>query len=39
LRSRLADLFDVSLPWLLAKAAKRLLPVLRKETTLLLEKK
>jgi hypothetical protein len=30
---------DVSLPWLLAKAAKRLLPVLRKETTLLLEKK
>lgn len=30
---------DVSLPWLLAKAAKRLLPVLRKEATLLLEKK
>lgn len=30
---------DVSLPWLLAKAAKRLLPVLRKETTLLLEKR
>ena len=29
----------VSLPWLLAKAAKRLLPVLRKEATLLLEKK
>ena len=30
---------EVSLPWLLAKAAKRLLPMLRKETTLLLEKK
>ena len=30
---------EVSLPWLLAKAAKRLLPILRKETTLLLEKK
>jgi len=30
---------DVSLPWLLAKAAKRLLPVLRNEATLLLEKK
>ena len=30
---------DVSLPWLLAKAAKRLLPILRKETTALLEKK
>ena len=30
---------DVSLPWLLAKAANRLLPLLRKETTLLLEKK
>lgn len=30
---------EVSLPWLLAKAAKRLLPVLRKEATLLLEKK
>jgi hypothetical protein len=30
---------DVSLPWLLAKAAKRLLPILRKQTTLLLEKK
>ena len=29
----------VSLPWLLAKAAKRLLPALRKETTLLLDKK
>jgi hypothetical protein len=30
---------EVSLPWLLAKAAKRLLPTLRKEATLLLEKK
>jgi|SRR6185437_6561815 hypothetical protein len=30
---------EVSLPWLLAKAAKHLLPVLRKEATLLLEKK
>jgi hypothetical protein len=30
---------EVSLPWLLAKAAKRLLPMLRKETTRLLEKK
>ena len=30
---------EVSLPWLLAKAAKSLLPILRKETTLLLEKK
>ena len=30
---------QVSLPWLLAKAAKRLLPILRKEATLLLEKK
>jgi hypothetical protein len=30
---------EVSLPWLLAKAAKRLLPMLRKEATLLLEKK
>ena len=30
---------EVSLPWLLAKAAKRLLPILRKETTRLLEKK
>ena len=30
---------EVSLPWLLAKAAKRLLPILRQETTLLLEKK
>ncbi len=30
---------EVSLPWLLAKAAKRLLPILRKEAALLLEKK
>jgi hypothetical protein len=30
---------DVSLPWLLAMAAKRLLPLLSKEATLLLEKK
>ncbi len=30
---------EVSLPWLLAKAAKRLLPILRKEATLLLERK
>lgn len=30
---------DVSLPWLLAKAAKHLLPTLRKQTELLLEKK
>ena len=30
---------DVSLPWLLAKVAKRLLPILSKEATLLLEKK
>ena len=30
---------EVSLPWLLAKAAKRLLSILRKETTRLLEKK
>ena len=30
---------EVSLPWLLAKAAKSLLPVLRKEATLLLERK
>ena len=30
---------EVSLPWLLAKAANRLLPVLRKSATLLLEKK
>jgi hypothetical protein len=30
---------EVSLPWLLAKAAKRLVPLLRKEATQLLEKK
>jgi hypothetical protein len=30
---------EVALPWLLAKAAKRLLPILRKEATLLLENK
>jgi hypothetical protein len=30
---------EVSLPWLLAKAAKRLLPILRREATLLLENK
>jgi hypothetical protein len=30
---------EVSLPWLLAKAMKRLLPILRKEATQLLEKK
>jgi hypothetical protein len=30
---------EVSLPWLLAKAAKHLLPILRKEAALLLEKK
>ena len=30
---------ELSLPWLLAKAAKRLLPMLRNEATLLLEKK
>jgi hypothetical protein len=30
---------EVSLPWLLAKAAKRLIPILRKEATLLLEKR
>ena len=30
---------DVSLPWLLAKAGKRLLPALREQATLLLEKK
>jgi Putative polyhydroxyalkanoic acid system protein (PHA_gran_rgn) len=30
---------EVSLPWLLAKAAKRLLRILRKEAELLLEKK
>ncbi len=30
---------EVSLPWLLAKAAKQLLPILCREATLLLEKK
>ena len=30
---------DVSLPWLLAKAAQRLLPIVRNEVALLLEKK
>jgi len=30
---------EVALPWLLAKAANRFLPILRKETALLLEKK
>jgi putative polyhydroxyalkanoic acid system protein len=30
---------EVSLPWLLAKAAKHVLPMLRKQGTLLLEKK
>jgi hypothetical protein len=30
---------DVMLPWLLAKLGERLLPVLKKETTLLLENK
>jgi hypothetical protein len=30
---------DLSLPWLLAQAAKRLLPIVRKEATRLLEKK
>ena len=30
---------EVSLPWLLAKAAERLLPILRKEAARLLEKK
>jgi Putative polyhydroxyalkanoic acid system protein (PHA_gran_rgn) len=30
---------EVALPWLLAKAANKLLPVLRKQTTLFLEKK
>jgi len=30
---------EVTLPWLLAQAAKRLLPILRKEATLMLEKK
>jgi hypothetical protein len=35
----LALRIEVSLPWLLTKAAKRLLPILRKEATLLLEMK
>jgi hypothetical protein len=30
---------DVTLPWLLAKLSERLLPALKKETTLLLEKR
>ncbi len=30
---------EVSLPWLLAKLANRFLPILRREATLLLEKK
>lgn len=30
---------EVALPWLLAKAVNRLLPILRKEATLLLDKK
>ena len=30
---------EISLPWLLAKAAKRLLPILRNEATRLLQKK
>jgi len=30
---------EVSLPWLLAKAAKRLVPVLHKQATLLLDQK
>ena len=30
---------EASLPWFLAKAANRFLPILRKEATLLLEKK
>lgn len=30
---------EIALPWLLGKAVKRLLPMLRKEATLLLEKK
>lgn len=32
-------LISLTLPWLLAKMAERLLPALRKQTTLLLEKK
>jgi hypothetical protein len=30
---------EVALPWLLPKAARRLLPILREEATLLLEKR
>ena len=30
---------EVTLPWLLAKAAKRLVPILRKEASLLLEQR
>jgi hypothetical protein len=30
---------EVSLPWLLANAAQRLFPILRKQATLLLEEK
>lgn len=30
---------EISLPWLLAIAVRRLLPILRREATLLLEKK
>jgi Putative polyhydroxyalkanoic acid system protein (PHA_gran_rgn) len=30
---------EVTLPWLLAKISERLIPAIRKETTLLLEKK
>jgi hypothetical protein len=30
---------EVSLPWLLAKLSERLIPAIRKEGTLLLEKK
>lgn len=32
-------LITVTLPWLLARAAERILPVLKKQTTLLLENK
>ena len=31
--------FEVALPWLLAKLSERLVPAIRKEGTLLLEKK
>jgi hypothetical protein len=30
---------QISLPWLLAKAAERLIPILRNQTALLLERK